>query len=151
VDGRRADEGDTRRWVDPAAPVEIELKYRLLAPLGIEAVLAYAALAGFTPDGEVEEMRIRDRYVDTSDGRLASAGVAARIPARPDGVRVTVKTPTARIGAVHRRTELESRPPIRSTPADWPASPARDAVAAHAHGAVLVETVTLDSSGGSSR
>ena len=129
---------------EPAAPVEIELKYRLLAPLGMEAVLGYAAAAGFEPDGEVEEMRIRDRYVDTADGRLASAGVAARIRHRPDGVRVTVKTRTARIGAMHRRTELESPATDSLDPTDWPASPARDAVATHAHGSMLVETVTLD-------
>ena len=129
---------------EAATPLEIELKYRLLAPLGMEAVLAYAASIGFAPDGEVDEMRIRDRYVDTSDGLLASAGVAARIRHRPDGVRVTVKTPTARIGAMHRRTELESPATDSLDPTDWPASPARDAVATHAHGSVLVETVTLD-------
>jgi CHAD domain-containing protein len=129
---------------DEAAPLEIELKYRLVAPLGMDIILAYAAAAGFAPDGEVDEMRIRDRYVDTADGRLAAAGVAARIRHRPDGVRVTVKTPTARIGAVHRRTELESSATDSLDPSDWPASPARDAVAAHAHGSALVETVTLD-------
>jgi CHAD domain-containing protein len=129
---------------EAAAPLEIELKYRLLAPLGMEAVLAHAAAAGFAPDGEVEEMRIRDRYVDTADGRLAAAGVAARIRHRPDGVRVTVKTRTARIGAIHRRTELESTATESLDPTDWPASPARDAVATHARGAVLLETVTLD-------
>lgn len=128
----------------PAGPQEVELKYRLVSPLGIETVLEHAATAGFVPDGEVEEMRIRDRYVDTADGRLASAGVAARIRHRPDGVRVTVKTPTARVGAVHRRTELESEATDSLEPADWPPSPARDAVSTHAHGASLVETVTLD-------
>jgi len=132
------------RMGGPDGPLEIELKYRLVAPLGIEAVLGYAAVAGFVPDGEVEEMRIRDRYVDTADGRLASAGIAARIRHRPDGVRVTVKTPTARIGAMHRRTELESTATDSLEPSDWPPSPARDAVATHTRGVALVETVTLD-------
>ncbi len=128
----------------PDGPLEIELKYRLTAPLGIETILDYAAAAGFVADGEVEEMRIRDRYVDTADGRLASAGIAARIRHRPDGVRVTVKTPSARIGAMHRRTELESTATDSLIPSDWPPSPARDAVATHIHGSALVETVTLD-------
>ena len=125
-------------------PVEIELKYRLVAPLEVATIVGYAADAGFTADGEVDEVPVRDVYIDTADGLLARDGVAARIRHRPDGVRVTVKTPAVRRGAMVRRTELESPATASLDPSDWPASPARDAVITHAHGEPLVETVTLE-------
>jgi hypothetical protein len=58
--------------------VEIELKYRLVAPLEVETIVGYAADAGFTADGEVDEVPVRDVYIDTADGFLARDGVAAR-------------------------------------------------------------------------
>jgi CHAD domain-containing protein len=125
-------------------PVEIELKYRLVAPLEVETIVGYAADAGFTADGDVTEVPVRDVYIDTADGFLARDGVAARIRHRPDGVRITVKTPAVRRGAMVRRTELESPATASLDPSDWPASPARDAVITHAHGEPLVETVTLE-------
>jgi CHAD domain-containing protein len=127
-----------------SAPVEIELKYRLVAPLDIETIVAYAAEVGLAAEGDVEEIPVRDVYVDTAGGRLGRDGVAARIRHRPDGVRVTVKTPAVRSGAMVRRTELEHAATPSLDPAEWPASPARDAVVIHAHGEPLVETVTLE-------
>ncbi len=125
-------------------PQEVELKYRITGPLGLETVLRYAAEAGFQAEGEAAEVRVRDRYIDTADGRLAAAAVAARLRHRADGVVVTVKTPGSRHGAVVRRTELESPATESLVPTDWPESPARDAVTSHAAGADLVEVVTLD-------
>ena len=125
-------------------PTEVELKYRLTTPLELEAVLAYAREAGFRPDGDPAVVRVRDRYLDTADGRLASAAVAARLRHTADGILVTVKTPAVRHGAVVRRTELESPATKSLVPADWPPSPARDAVTSHAAGADLVEVVVLD-------
>ena len=125
-------------------PTEVELKYRLTTPLELETVLAYAVDAGFRPDGEPTVVRVRDRYLDTADGRLAAAAVAARLRHTADGILVTVKTPAVRHGAVVRRTELESPATDSLVPADWPPSPARDAVTAHAGGAALVEVVVLD-------
>ena len=124
-------------------PVEVELKYRLVAPIGVEAIIGYAAGAGLTAVGGVDEVPVRDVYIDTADGRLARGGVAARIRHRPDGIRITVKTPAVRHGAMVRRTELESPATASLDPSDWPASPARDAVITHARGEPLVETVTL--------
>lgn len=125
-------------------PLEVELKYRVSGPLEMETVLAYAAEAGFHAEGEVAEVRVRDRYIDTADGRLAAAAVAARLRHRVDGIVVTVKTPGARHGALVRRVELESPATESLVPADWPPSPARDVIASHADGADLVEIVTLD-------
>ena len=125
-------------------PLEVELKYRVTGPLEIETVLWYAGEAGFHAEGEAAEVRVRDRYIDTADGRLAAAAVAARLRHRADGIVVTVKTPGSRHGAVVRRTELESPATESLVPTDWPASPAREAITAHAAGADLVEVVTLD-------
>jgi CHAD domain-containing protein len=127
-----------------SAPVEVELKYRLVAPLDIDTIVAYAAEVGLVAEGDVEKVPVRDVYVDTAGGRLGHDGVAARIRHRPDGVRVTVKTPAVRRGAMVRRTELEHAATPSLDPADWPASPARDAVVTHAHGEPLIETVTLE-------
>jgi CHAD domain-containing protein/uncharacterized protein YjbK len=125
-------------------PLEVELKYRVGEPLEMDAVLRYAADAGLAPEGDVAEVRVRDRYIDTADGRLSADGVAARLRHRADGVVVTVKTPGSRHGAVVRRTELESPATESLAPSEWPASPARDVIAAHAAGEPLVEVVTLD-------
>ena len=125
-------------------PLEVELKYRITGPLEMKTVLWYAQEAGLHQDGATAEVRVRDRYVDTADGRLAAAAVAARLRHRADGVVVTVKTPGSRHGAVVRRTELESPATESLVPGDWPASPAREAVAAHAGDQPLVEVVTLD-------
>ncbi|MCU0505400.1 MAG: CHAD domain-containing protein [Chloroflexi bacterium] len=125
-------------------PLEVELKYRITGPLELETVLGYAEDAGLHAEGEAVEVRVRDRYIDTPDGRLAAAAVAARLRHRADGVVVTVKTPGSRHGAVVRRTELESPATGSLAPSEWPASPARDVVAAHAAGEPLVEIVTLD-------
>jgi CHAD domain-containing protein len=125
-------------------PQEVELKYRITGPLELETALRYAAEAGFHADGEAAEVRVRDRYIDTADGRLAAAAVAARLRHRADGIVVTVKTPGSRHGAVVRRTELESPATESLVPSDWPPSPAREAITSHAAGADLVEVVTLD-------
>ena len=125
-------------------PLEVELKYRITGSLDTETVLRYAEEAGLRQEGATAEVRVRDRYIDTADGRLAAAAVAARLRHRADGVVVTVKTPGSRHGAVVRRTELESPATESLVPGDWPASPAREAVASHAGDADLVEVVTLD-------
>ncbi len=128
----------------PGGPVEVELKYRVAGPLEMATVIRYAGEAGFRADGQVAEVRVRDRYVDTPDGRLAAAAVAARLRHTADGVLVTVKTPLVRHGAVVRRVELESPATDSLVPTDWPPSAARDAIAENAGAADLVEIVTLD-------
>lgn len=128
----------------PGGPVEVELKYRVTGPLEMATVIRYAGEAGFRADGDVTEVRVRDRYLDTADGRLAAAAVAARLRHCADGLLVTVKTSAIRHGAVVRRIELESPATESLVPSDWPPSDARDAVMANAGAADLVEVVTLD-------
>lgn len=80
-----------------------------------------------------------DRYLDTPDGALRSAGLAARLRTSSEAMapRITVKSLAREgAGAVHRRLELEA--PLAASPAaadgepfdpaGWPASAARDAI-----------------------
>lgn len=88
-----------------------------------------------------------DRYLDTPDGALRSAGLAARLRTSSEAMapRITVKSLAREgAGAVHRRLELEAplaaplEAPLAASPAaadgepfdpaGWPASAARDAI-----------------------
>ncbi len=90
-------------------PIEVELKYRMTDPATGERLLAADSLAGFVPLGPAETVRHEDRYVDTADGALATAGFAGRL--RETGGRAVITLKGLRRlddgGAAHRREELE--------------------------------------------
>jgi CHAD domain-containing protein/adenylate cyclase class IV len=128
-----------------AQPLEIELKYRMTDTSAGERLLAAEELAGLRAAGPTRTVENEDRYVDTPGGALAAAGYAGRLRSNGDETVITLKGLRRQDdgGAAHRREELEGPADLASTPGDWPASAARDAVVAIAGGAVLEELVRI--------
>ncbi len=113
-----------------AAPMEVELKFRMTDAATGERLLASDELDGFRAVGLAETSRVEDRYVDTPDGVLAGAGYAARLRTTDGGTVITLKG-LRRIddgGVVHRREELEGRAVEGEPAASWPESAARELV-----------------------
>jgi inorganic triphosphatase YgiF len=99
--------------------------------------------AGFVRDGEARLRTVLDTYLDTADGRLRAAGLAARVrdeldePSDPHR-RLTVKSLASPvIGAVHDRLELEGPAGPALEPDAWPPSGARTMVIETTRGAPL--------------
>ncbi len=70
-----------------------------------------------------------DRYLDTDDGRLASARWACRLRLRDGTTRISLKGPPSDAPAAawhHRRPEVEGPATDEIAPNVWPASEARD-------------------------
>lgn len=109
--------------------MEIEAKYTVLDPRALADLAALSHLAGF-PIADVEVRRVTDTYLDTPSQDLMAAGYACRRRRFRDRSRIDLKGLGGNDGTVHRREELavtidES---TMTEPAQWPASPARDAV-----------------------
>lgn len=112
---------------------EVELKYAIADPDALRAQLDAGLLddvARFS-DAPWRTVEIEDRYLDTAEGSLETAGFGVRLR-RIDGVRlVTVKSMAREANgdgepqALHRRLELEAPASARLDPATWPESPAR--------------------------
>ncbi len=128
-----------------AQPLEVELKYRMSDVATGQRLLAADDLGGFAAVGPIETVRHDDRYVDTPDGALAGAGYAGRLRSSAGGTVITLKSldryDTG--GALHRRRELEGPADPVAPIAGWPASVARDALAAIVGDRGLIELVTL--------
>jgi inorganic triphosphatase YgiF len=126
------------------ASIEVELKVRAEtdAPLRALTTLARLGPADLGPPTEVLEL---DRYLDTTDGRLAAAGWACRLRTRQGSTRLSLKGPPqhAAGAALHRRPEIEGPADASLPPGEWPASPARERLLALSAGASLVERLAL--------
>ncbi|MBW3613212.1 MAG: CYTH domain-containing protein [Chloroflexi bacterium] len=124
--------------------LEVELKYRAaddgpLRRLAIAPMLGRADLGAADPVGEI------DRYLDTDDGRLASARWACRLRHRRGTTRLFLKGPAVAGsgGGLHRRTELEGPATDELDPEAWPHSPARELLDRLRDGHPLEERVRL--------
>lgn len=114
-----------------AGGTEVELKYRVADPAAFRAWLedegTLRSLGGSWM-GTWRELQLEDRYLDTADGRLATAGYAARLRASQEGVLLGLKS-LATFGdgraALHRRREEEGAASDDLDPVGWPPSPAR--------------------------
>ena len=93
--------GAGRRLAGPArmtaatvasAPVEVELKYRVVDLAAAERYLAADEIGPFTRHGRPRSTQLEDRYVDTADGALARAGFAVRLRQTGRGTIVSVKS-----------------------------------------------------------
>lgn len=100
------------------------------------------------PDGDVGTRTIVDAYLDTADGRLRAAGLAARIRSSAGAVAasedpgqgciLTVKSlARSTAGPVHDRLELEGSAGDALLPGSWPRSEARALLMATIAGAPL--------------
>jgi len=131
--------------VKRANPIEVELKFVATdsAPLRRLARRRRLGPATLGPPETVDEV---DRYLDTDDGRLATARWACRLRTRGDRVIVSLKGPpeAARGPAgLHRRPEIEGPASASLDPASWPASEARALLRKLSGGGRLAERLAL--------
>lgn len=131
-----------------AEPTEIEVKLGVDDPRPLRALLRApqpGRLAGFNATGSPVIVRITDRYLDTAPwaGRLEQSGYRARLRRTGREIELTVKRRGQIRGDVTERLELKG-PATRSRVASrWPASVARDRVAAMVGDLALQEVAAL--------
>jgi inorganic triphosphatase YgiF len=105
--------------------VEIEAKFNVPDREVWQRLQALDRLAGFDlVAGRVK--RVRDIYLDTPDRHIFYAGYACRLRRQDDEYLITLKALGGAQDAIHRRQELEATVPPVLSPAQWPASPARE-------------------------
>ncbi|MBA2634996.1 MAG: CYTH domain-containing protein [Chloroflexi bacterium] len=126
-------------------PIEVEARFRADDALPLEALAATPRLGPGTlgPARTVDET---DRYLDTEDGRLATALWACRLRSREGLTRISLKGPP-RAGAtpawLHRRPEVEGPATDEIAPASWPASEALELLQTLSGGRALVERLRV--------
>jgi len=125
--------------------VELKLGAADAGPLDVLARLDRLGPASLGPPGTASET---DVYLDTRDGRLATARWACRLRSRGGRTIVSLKGPATATGGgpgqiLHRRPEVEGPATAEPRPSDWPPSEARDRLAALTGGAQLVERFSL--------
>jgi inorganic triphosphatase YgiF len=126
-------------------PTEVEAKFRADGPGPLEA-LAVAPRLGRAVLGPPRTVDETDRYLDTDDGRLASARWACRLRLRDGATRISLKGPPSDTQAAswhHRRPEVEGPATDQIEPDAWPASEARDLLHALAGGHALSEQLRV--------
>ena len=126
-------------------PVEVELKFRVVDIAAAERYLVADEIGTFTGGAVVRSTQMEDRYIDTADGALATAGYAVRLRQSGRGTIVSIKglTRTEGAGGAVRREELEGPADRTLGPLEWPASAARTLVLETVGEAPLIELVTI--------
>ena len=105
--------------------MEIEAKFNVPDREVLQRLQVLDRLAGFDlVAGRVK--RVRDIYLDTPDRHIFCAGYACRLRQQDDEYLITLKALGGAQDAIHRRQELEATVPPVLSPAQWPASPARE-------------------------
>jgi inorganic triphosphatase YgiF len=125
---------------------EVEARFRADGPGPLEA-LAAASRVGRARLGPARTVDETDRYLDTEDGRLATARWACRLRTREGTTRISLKGPHAKPptdGWHHRRPEVEGPASPEIAPESWPPSEARDLLASLTGGRRLDERLRLD-------
>ena len=126
------------------ANLEIEAKFDVLARAPTRALLRGSDLAGLPGIGAPRQVRHVDRYIDTPDGRLRTAGWAARLRTIDADTRIQLKRieSPGRDG-VSRRTELDGPAGPDDDPTTWPTSAARRRLLQLLHGDGAATRLTL--------
>ena len=129
----------------PRATIEVEAKFDVLGRGPTRALLEAPELAGLPGIGAARRVRHVDRYLDTADGRLRTAGWAARLRTIDgDGPRIQLKQIAAPGGdGVTRRAELDGPAGPGDDPISWPASAARRRLIQLLHGDAASTRLTL--------
>ena len=130
-----------------AEPLEVEVKLAIEDPGAIQRLLDdpdLHLLAGFAPAGPVRDVVVVDRYLDTAGGALEAADARIRLRESRGAVTATLKRRgIVAEGGVTSRVELEAPATPSVDPAEWPPSPAREALEDIVGAAALVETARL--------
>jgi CHAD domain-containing protein len=124
---------------------ELELKYTVEDLTGLEAWLdreLWSTGTDLAADGW-RETRLSDRYFDTKDGALETAGLGARLRRSGDRTTVGLKSDIRVDDALHQRDELEAEAAYSLQPANWPRSRVRDTVETLVAGRRLYERFVL--------
>ncbi|MEO6578363.1 MAG: CYTH domain-containing protein [Candidatus Limnocylindria bacterium] len=124
---------------------EVEARFRADGAQALDELATRTSLADATLGPAVTVTEV-DRYLDTTDGRLADARWACRLRAREGATRLSMKGPA---GAqlepwLHRRPELEGPATDEIDPAAWPPSPAHDLLDRLRAGGDLHERLRFD-------
>jgi len=124
---------------------EVEAKFLATSAEPLDD-LASREMLGSARLGTARTAEEVDRYLDTDDGRLASAGWACRLRSRDGRTHISLKGPPAETadGWHHRRPEEEGPATAQVDPDLWPASRARELLASLAAGRTLAEVLRLD-------
>lgn len=129
-------------------PTEVEIKLSVARPDAVRGILEQPEpelLAGFEPAGPARMVTLTDRYLDTDRwvGRLAIAGMRARLRDDGETVVLTVKRAGEEDRGVTTRVELEGPATRAVDPGAWAPSTARDALLEVAAGSRLREIARL--------
>ncbi len=105
--------------------LEIEAKFRVPDDETFERLEETVELGSFavSPGRLVD---LDDRYLDTDDYRVLSAGYFCRRRESQDGIVMTFKGLSDGDGAVHRREEVSVELEVDGPPPSWPDGPARE-------------------------
>lgn len=124
--------------------IEVELKYLADGPEPLDRLRSASSL-GPARLGPAREVAETDRYLDTTDGRLAASRWAARLRRREGATRLSMKGPAvpATAPGLHRRPELEGPASDALDPSAWPPSEATALLDRICAGALLVERFRL--------
>ena len=123
--------------------IEVEMKYQLRAPDSADRYLVAPELAKFKPVGQVRVVQIEDRYVDSAEWALSRAGFATRLRRVSRETVIGLKRQGKPQGRLRRREELEGPADPATSPADWPASPARSVIMELCGEAPLIDLFTI--------
>lgn len=135
------------------SPLEVELKYGVRDPDAVERLLDSDRLGDLVV-GAWSTVEVVDRYIDTPDLRLETAGWNARLRTTEQGTSldlkslddVAVEPETGRRpqgGSLRRRIEWSGPATESLEPTDWPESAARARLAALVGASALEERFTL--------
>jgi CHAD domain-containing protein len=135
------------------SPVEVELKYGVRDPEGIEQLLDGDRLGDLVV-GPWSTVDVVDRYIDTADLRLETEGWNARLRTTEIGTSLDLKSlddvavePDSgrrpQGGSLRRRIEWSGPATTSLDPTEWPESAARARLAALAGESPLEERFTL--------
>jgi inorganic triphosphatase YgiF len=96
--------------------MEIEAKFVIPDAATARRLQALARIGVFALT-EPQTLRVRDTFFDTPARALSAAHTVLRVRRRSDGkTLLTLKTPTAQRGAIHRRPEIEAAIPFVRAP-----------------------------------
>jgi inorganic triphosphatase YgiF len=124
--------------------IEVEAKFSIPDRVTFDRLCEQTELVGYRlePDGI---KRVRDRYLDTPDRAILSAGYACRVRSAGDLHIATLKgLGGADTGSgVHERVEYEVRV-SGPDPTSWPDSPVREMVLGLSAGRLLSEVLSIN-------